>query len=61
MILLVFKSIGDRFSAVDAYRNLLQLYKNELYAKNKASGSLGGAVNGGTVFLGNNGYYERIR
>jgi len=61
MILSVFKNIGDRLSAADAYQILLQLYANDLYARNKASGSLGGAVNGGTILLDNNGYYERIR
>ncbi|WP_097003988.1 hypothetical protein [Lacrimispora amygdalina] len=61
MILTVFKNVGDRLSVADAYQKLISLLANDLYARNKASGSLGGAVNGGTIFLDNNGYYERIR
>lgn len=61
MILTVFKNVGDRFSVADAYQKLILLFANDLYARNKASGSLGGAVNGGAIVLDNNGYYERIR
>lgn len=61
MILSVFKNVGDRLSVEDAYQKLISLSLNTLYARNKAAGSLGGAVHGGTIALDNNGYYERIR
>ena len=55
MILQVFKSIGCTLSIADAYTALLSLYSNQIYPMKKASGSLGGAVNGGTIIL-KNGY-----
>ena len=33
---------------------------NQIYPTKKAAGSLGGAVNGGTIIL-KNGYYMRVR
>ena len=61
MILNVFTRIGVRLSVADAYQQLIALNPNDPYAKNKAAGSLGGAVNGGTIVLHRHGYYERIR
>ena len=61
MILSVFTSIGVRLSVADAYQQLILLNTNNRYAKNKAAGALGGAVNDGTIILHKNGYYERIR
>ncbi|HIV12248.1 MAG TPA: hypothetical protein IAA63_03785 [Candidatus Pullilachnospira stercoravium] len=61
MILSVFTSIGVQLSVADAYRQLIDLNPDNQYAKNKAAGSLGGAVNAGTIILHENGYYERIR
>lgn len=61
MILKVFKKVGDLLSVADAYRELMRLWINDPYARNKAAGSLGGAANGGTIVLDSNGYYERIR
>ena len=61
MILKVFTRIGVRLSIADAYQQLIALIPNVPYAKNKAAGSLGGAVNGETITLHKNGYYERIR
>ena len=60
MILQVFKSIGCILSIADEYTALLSLYSNKKNTKKKASGSLGGAVNGGTIIL-KNGYYIRVR
>ena len=60
MILQVFKSIGCTLSIGDAYTALLSLYSNQIYPMKKASGSLGGEVNGGTIIL-KNGYYIRVR
>lgn len=45
MILNVFTRIGVRLSVADAYQQLIALNPNDPYAKNKAAGSLGGAVN----------------
>jgi len=61
MILNVFTRIGVRLSVANAYQQLIALNPNDPYAKHKAAGSLGGAVNGGTIILHKNGYYERIR
>ena len=55
MILNVFTRIGVRLSVADAYQQLIALNPNDPYAKNKAAGSLGGAVNGGTIVLHRNG------
>lgn len=60
MILNVFPMIGTRMSIADAYGALITLYSGKPYAKQKAAGSLGGAVNGGTIVL-KQGFYERIR
>jgi len=60
MILKVFLNVGDKVSISDAYRQLISLYGNDPYCKNKAAGSLGGAVNGGTIVLRGR-FYERIR
>lgn len=60
MILKVFPSVGDRLSISKAYKQLISLYGNDPYRRNKAAGSLGGAVNGGTIVL-KNGFYERVR
>ena len=61
MILNVFTRIGVRLSVANAYQQLIALNPNDPYAKHKAAGSLGGAVNGGTITLHKNGYYDRIR
>ena len=60
MIWKVFKSVGYTLSIADAYTALLSLYSNQIYPMKKASGSLGGAVNGGTIIL-KNAYYTRAR
>lgn len=60
MILQVFKNVGCTLSISDAYTALLSLYSNQIYPVKKAAGSLGGAVNGGTIIL-KNGYYTRVR
>lgn len=60
MILQVFNKVGSTMSIADAYTALISLYSNRLYPMKKAAGSLGGAVNGGTIKL-NNGYYVRVR
>jgi hypothetical protein len=60
MILNVFKNIGSTLSIADAYTSLISLYSNQVYPAKKAAGSLGGAVNGGTIIL-RNGYYVRVR
>lgn len=46
MILNVFTRIGVRLSVANAYQQLIALNPNDPYAKHKAAGSLGGAVNG---------------
>jgi hypothetical protein len=51
MILQVFKSVGSTLSIADAYTALISLYSNQIYPTKKAAGSLGGAVNGGTIIL----------
>ena len=51
MILNVFTRIGVRLSVANAYQQLIALNPNDPYAKHKAAGSLGGAVNGGTITL----------
>ncbi|MEG1773512.1 MAG: hypothetical protein RR320_01520 [Oscillospiraceae bacterium] len=61
MILRVFRQVGDRLSVAEAYRRLTSLCAKDPYANKKAAGSLGGAVNGGTIFLDDRGDYERIR
>lgn len=61
MILQVFSHVGTTLKVQAAFQYLLNLYGNELYPQQKAAGSLGGAVNGGTIILHSNGYYERIR
>ncbi len=60
MILQVFKNIGDRLLIADAYTSMIAVYSGQLYPKKKAAGSIGGAVNGGTIIL-RNGYYERVK
>lgn len=60
MILQVFKSVGSTLSIANAYTALISLYSNQSYPTKKAAGSLGGAVNGGTIIL-KNGYYTRVR
>jgi len=60
MILNVFKNIGSTLSIADAYTSLISLYSNQVYPAKKAAGTLGGAVNGGTIIL-RNGYYVRVR
>lgn len=60
MILKVFPNVRDCLSVSDAYNQLISLYGNDPYRKNKAAGSLGGAVNGKTIVL-RKGFYERIR
>lgn len=60
MILNVFKNIGYSFTIADAYRELIALNPNDPYAKEKAAGSLGGAINGGTLMRSNN-IYIRVR
>lgn len=60
MILQVFRNIGDVLSVSAAYVALISLYSNQLYPERKAAGSLGGAVNGGTIVL-TYGNYVRVR
>ena len=60
MILRVFPNVGDCLSITDAYHHLIALYEKDPNRKNKAAGSLGGAVNGGTI-IRKKGFYERIR
>lgn len=60
MILKAFPNMGDRLSISDAYKQLISLYGNDPYRRNKAAGALGGAVNGGTIVL-RKGFYERVR
>lgn len=60
MILQVFKNIGDRLLIADSYARMIAVYSGQLYPEKKAAGSIGGAVNGGTIFL-RNGYYERVK
>ena len=60
MILKVFEKVGDSISIEIAYSRLMELYKNEPYAKAKAAGSLGGAVNGETLIRKGN-FYIRVR
>lgn len=60
MILRVFKNIGDKLTIADAYASMLKVYYGQSYPHKKAAGSIGGAVNGGTIIL-INGYYERVR
>lgn len=60
MILKVFLKVGDRFTKAMAYKMLMALNPNDPYAYAKASGSLGGAVNGGTLIsIGDE--YIRVR
>lgn len=61
MILSIFERVGDRFTAAEAYQGLMSRWANDPFARNKAAGSLGGAVHGGTILLDENGYYERMR
>ena len=49
MILRVFKRVGSTLSIANAYTALISLYSNQSYPTKKAAGSLGGAVNGGTI------------
>jgi hypothetical protein len=60
MILQAFRNVGDVLSVSAASVALISLYSNQLYPERKAAGSLGGAVNGGTVVL-INGNYVRVR
>lgn len=60
MILKVFENIEDSISIETAYSRLIELNKNNPYAKAKAAGSLGGAVNGGTLVRHKN-FYIRVR
>ena len=62
MILKVFLSVGSTLSYAGAYAQLVSLYAGTgtPYAKNKAAGSLGGAVNAGTIEL-RNGMYCRVK
>lgn len=60
MILKAFQNVGDSFSIADAYALLIALYSNSPHSKEKAAGSLGGAVNGGTL-IRNGNIYTRVR
>ena len=60
MILKVFQKVGDSFTIADAYTSLIALYPNDPHSKEKAAGSLGGAVNGGTL-VRNGNIYTRVR
>lgn len=60
MILKVFEKIGDSLLIETAYSRLIELNKNDPYAKAKAAGSLGGAMNGGTLVRHGN-FYIRVR
>lgn len=60
MIINVFPRIGIRMTIADAYLQLISLNPNDPYRREKAAGSLGGAVNGGTI-VRNGNYYIRIR
>lgn len=62
MILKVFPNIGTTRSIADAYTSLISQYSGQVYPDKKAAGSLGGAVNGGTIILNpQNGKYVRVR
>lgn len=60
MILQVFKKIGDRLLIADAYASMVAVYSGEIYPEKKAAGSIGGAINSGTIIL-KNGYYMRVK
>lgn len=60
MILKVFQRVGERYSIASAFQQLCSLSPSNPYQRYRAAGSLGGAVNGGTLKLVD-GYYERIR
>ena len=51
MILQVFKNVGRTLSIADAYTALISVNSNQIYPTKKAAGSLGGAVNGGTIIF----------
>ncbi|MBW9154303.1 hypothetical protein [Clostridium estertheticum] len=60
MILRVFTKIGQSFTIANAYTVLIALNPNDPNAEKKAAGSLGGAVNGGTL-VRNGNIYTRVR
>lgn len=60
MILKVFLSVGDTMSIADAYIGLIALNPDDPYAKAKAAGSLGGAMNAGTL-VRKGSFYTRVR
>lgn len=61
MILKVFPKVGMQLTVYEAYHRLERLFGSEIYPSKKAAGSLGGAVNGGTIALNSHGLYERMR
>jgi hypothetical protein len=64
MVLNVFPKIGTTKSIAEAYTELKSKYsdQDQEYPAQKAAGSLGGAVNGGTIILNpQNGKYVRVR
>lgn len=60
MILSVFTQVGDTYSVAQAYALLIQQWPNDPYARQKAAGSLGGAVHGRTLIRVGN-VYTRVR
>lgn len=60
MILKVFSNVGDSFTIAEAYTSLIGLNSKDPYAKQKAAGSLGGAMNSGTI-VRNGNIYTRVR
>lgn len=60
MILRIFLNVGDSFTIANAYTSLIALNPGDPFAKEKAAGSLGGAVNGGTLERHGN-VYTRVR
>lgn len=60
MILKVLPRIGQRKLVADIYCDLMALYPNDPYAKQKAAGVLGGSSNSGLIQY-DNGYWVRVR
>lgn len=60
IITLVLTYKGHRLPTVDVINQLMGMFPNHPYAKQKALGSLGGASNSGFITI-TNGYCERMR
>lgn len=59
-ILKIFTKVGQIKTKSEAYNELLSFYENDKYKEEKAAGSLGGAVNGGTLVYDGE-FYKRIK